>query len=90
MAQAGAVSRSPRAKAQHQSGGKRHPSGNPGSRNLLRFGNPETGPKFAAILSVVETCRRLRIALRTHLLYMLPRLADANIRKLAARLLARR
>jgi len=36
-----------------------------GRKNWLHLGSPEAGPKVAAIASVVETCRRLDINLRT-------------------------
>lgn len=52
-----------------------------GRKNWLYLGSPEAGPKIAAILSVVETCRRLRIDLRAYLLDLLPRLPDTTIRK---------
>jgi hypothetical protein len=31
-----------------------------GRKNWLHVGSPQSGPKVAAILSVVESCRRLR------------------------------
>ena len=35
-----------------------------------------TGPRIAAILSIVETCRRLRLPIRDYLAAILPGLAD--------------
>ena len=35
-----------------------------GRKNWLHIGSQEAGPKIAAILSVMETCKRLRINLR--------------------------
>jgi transposase len=35
-----------------------------GRRNWLHIGSQETGPKIAALLSVIETCKRLQINLR--------------------------
>jgi hypothetical protein len=37
----------------------------------------------AAILSVVETCRRLKIPIREYLAAVLPGLADVSIQRLA-------
>jgi len=45
-----------------------------GRRNWLHIGSAEAGPKIAAIASIVETCRRLDINLRTYLRDVLPRL----------------
>lgn len=47
-----------------------------GRKNWLHVGSVEAGPRVAAIISVVETCRRLRIPLRRYLLDVLPGLAD--------------
>jgi len=41
------------------------------------------GPKTAAILSVVESCRRLKISVRDYLASILPGLADLPIKRLA-------
>ena len=38
---------------------------------------------MAAILSVVETCRRLKIPIREYLAAVLPGLADVSIQRLA-------
>ena len=35
-----------------------------GRKNWIHIGSPQAGPKVAAILSVVETCRRLDIPAR--------------------------
>ena len=53
-----------------------------GRKNWLHIGSPQAGPKVAAILSVVESCRRLRIAVRDYLVVVLPGLADRPIRSL--------
>ena len=55
-----------------------------GRKNWIHVGSPEAGPKVAAILSVVETCRRLKIPVREYLAAVLPGLADLSIQKLAA------
>jgi transposase len=47
-----------------------------GRKNWLHLGSPEAGPKVAAIASMVETCRRLDINLRTYLKDILPKLGD--------------
>jgi len=51
-----------------------------GRKNWIHIGSPEAGPKVAAILSVVESCRRLRISVRDYLAAILPGLADRPIR----------
>jgi hypothetical protein len=33
-----------------------------GRKNWIHIGSPQAGPKVAAILSLVESCRRLRIS----------------------------
>ena len=55
-----------------------------GRKNWIHIGSPQAGPKVAAILSVVETCRRLDISAREYLAAVLPGLADVSIQKLAA------
>ena len=45
-----------------------------GRKNWLHIGSPEAGPKIAAILSVMETCKRLQINLRKYLNDVLPKL----------------
>jgi transposase len=47
-----------------------------GRKNWLHIGSPLAGPKVAAILSVVESCRRLQVPVRDYLSTILPRLAD--------------
>ena len=51
-----------------------------GRKNWLHIGSPQAGPKVAAILSVVETCRRLRVPVRGYFSTILPGLADLPIR----------
>ncbi len=55
-----------------------------GRKNWIHIGSPQAGPKVAAILSVVETCRRLDIPVRQYLGAVLPGLAEVSIHKLAA------
>jgi hypothetical protein len=37
----------------------------PGRSNWIHIGSPQAGPRVAAILSVIESCRRLKIPVRT-------------------------
>jgi hypothetical protein len=47
-----------------------------GRRNWIHIGSEQAGPRVAAILSVVETCRRLKIPVRDYLGSVLPGLGD--------------
>ena len=49
-----------------------------GRKNWLHFGSKEAGPRIAAILSVMETCRRCAVPVREYLLDVLPRLASGK------------
>ena len=51
-----------------------------GRTNWLHIGSPQAGPKVAAILSVVETCRRLQSPGARLLFRDFPGLADLPIR----------
>jgi transposase len=53
-----------------------------GRKNWIHIGSPFAGPKVAAILSVVESCRRLKLPVRNYLVSVLPGLADLPIRRL--------
>jgi len=53
-----------------------------GRRNWIHIGSLQAGPKIAAILSVVESCRRLKIAVRDYLAAILPGMADVPIQRL--------
>ena len=53
-----------------------------GRKNWIHVGSQQAGPKVAAILSVVETCRRLKIPIREYLAGVLPGLADISIQRL--------
>jgi len=46
-----------------------------GRKNWLHVGSAQSGPKVAAILSVVESCRRLRVPVKDYLLAALPGMA---------------
>jgi transposase len=54
-----------------------------GRKNWIHVGSPQAGPKVAAILSIVESCRRMKIPLRAYLGAVLPGLADVSIQRLA-------
>ena len=51
-----------------------------GRKNWIHIGSPQAGPKVAAILSVVESCRRLQVPVRDYFSTILPGLADLPIR----------
>jgi len=51
-----------------------------GRKNWLHVGSPKSGPKVAAILSVVESCRRIGVPVKQYLLDVLP---GMNQRKLS-------
>lgn len=54
-----------------------------GRRNWLHLGDQSAGPKMAAVISIVETCRRLDIPLRDYLSDILPRLGTWPITRVA-------
>jgi hypothetical protein len=54
-----------------------------GRKNWIHIGSQQAGPRVAAILSVVESCRRLRIPVREYLKEILPGLADKPILQIA-------
>jgi len=54
-----------------------------GRKNWIHVGSPQAGPKVAAILSIVESCRRLKVPVRDYLAAILPGLADMSIQRLA-------
>jgi len=53
-----------------------------GRKNWLHVGSAQAGPKVAAILSVIESCRRMKLPVRDYLAAVLHGLADTSIRKL--------
>jgi len=55
-----------------------------GRKNWLHIGSPQAGPKVAAILSIVESCRRLKLPVRDYLAAILPGLADLPIQRVPA------
>ena len=56
-----------------------------GRKNWIHVGSVGAGPKVAAILSVVESCRRLGVPARTYLAEVLPGLRDVKIQQVAER-----
>jgi transposase len=54
-----------------------------GRKNWLHVGSPKAGPKVAAILSVVESCRRLGVPLKDYLLDVLPGLDHRKLSEVA-------
>jgi transposase len=53
-----------------------------GRKNWIHIGSPQAGPKIAAILSVVESCRRLKLPVRDYLAAVLPGFGDLPIQRL--------
>jgi transposase len=54
-----------------------------GRRNWIHIGSKEAGPRVAATISVVETCRRLKIPVRDYLGSVLPGLGDFPVGRIA-------
>jgi transposase len=54
-----------------------------GRKNWIHIGSQQAGPRVAAILSVVESCRRLKIPVRKYLHEILPGLANMSIQLVA-------
>jgi transposase len=54
-----------------------------GRKNWIHVGSAQAGPKIAAILSIVESCRRRNIPVREYLAAVLPGLNNLSIQRLA-------
>jgi transposase len=54
-----------------------------GRKNWLHVGSAQSGPKVAAILSVVESCRRLGVPVKEYLLAVLPGTARRKLSEIA-------
>lgn len=54
-----------------------------GRKNWLHVGSVQAGPKVAAILSVVESCRRLHIPVKQYFADVLPGLQNRTLRQAA-------
>jgi transposase len=52
-------------------------------KNWFHFGSQQAGSRIAAILSIGETCRRLKIPIRDYLGSILPGLADLPVSRVA-------
>lgn len=55
-----------------------------GRKNWIHVGSKQAGPKIAAILSVVESCRRLKLSIHDYLTAILPGLADVPTSNLSS------
>jgi transposase len=53
-----------------------------GRKNWLHVGSAQAGPKVAAIVSLVESCRRLKLPPREYLAAVLPGLAGTSVQRL--------
>jgi transposase len=54
-----------------------------GRKNWLHVGSPQSGPKVASILSVVESCRRLGVPVKEYLAAILPGLNQRTLSQVA-------
>ena len=54
-----------------------------GRKNWLHVGSAQSGPKVAAILSVIESCRRLGVSAKDYLLDVLPGLNQRKLSEIA-------
>jgi transposase len=52
-----------------------------GRKNWIHVGSEQAGPKVAAILTVIESCRRLKLPARDYLTEILPGLANLPIHR---------
>jgi hypothetical protein len=53
-----------------------------GRKNWIHVGSQQAGPKVAAILSIMETCRRIKVPVRDYLAAVLPGLAGVSIQRI--------
>jgi transposase len=56
-----------------------------GRGNWIHIGSEQAGPRIAAIISVIESCRRLNIPIRNYLANILPGLANTPLQSVADR-----
>jgi transposase len=54
-----------------------------GRKNWLHVGSAQAGPKVAAILSLVESCRRLNVPVKDYFLDVLPGMHRRKLSELA-------
>ena len=52
-----------------------------GRKNWIHVGSEQAGPKVAAILSVIESCRRMKLPVREYLASILPGLANLSVQR---------
>jgi transposase len=52
-----------------------------GRKNWIHVGGEQAGPKVAAILSVIESCRRLKLPVRHYLAEILSGLANLPVQR---------
>jgi hypothetical protein len=52
-------------------------------KNWIHVGSQQAGPKVAASLSLVESCRRMKLPVRDYLVSVLPGIANRSIRSIA-------
>ena len=52
-----------------------------GRKNWIHLGSEQAGPKVAAILSVIESCRRMKLPVRQYLGSVLPALSNRSIQR---------
>ena len=52
-----------------------------GRKNWIHVGSEQAGPNVAAILSVIESCRRLKQPVREYLASILPGLANLSVQR---------
>jgi transposase len=52
-----------------------------GRKNWIHIGSEQAGPKVAAILSVIESCRRMKLPVREYLASVLPGLANLPLQR---------
>ena len=60
-----------------------------GRKNWLHVGSAQSGPKVAAILSVVESCRRIDTPVKEYLLAILPGMNQRKLSEVALQTPAR-
>jgi hypothetical protein len=54
-----------------------------GRKNWIHIGSAQAGPKIAAILSVIESCRRMKLPVREYLCAVLPGLGNRSIQRIS-------
>ena len=54
-----------------------------GRKNWLHVGSAQAGPKVAAILSMVESCRRLGVPVKDYLAAVLPGMGNRSLSEVA-------